>query len=323
MPNGVHKIYTNNDKDALLNLQNTASLLGISSATVRNWVKCGYLKTSNGNMKNLFHLSEIKNIKINIANGSLAKLNKRANKSKADKTFIPEEYLQDKSGYEDLNSVISFIQQKDIDISLALLLLCLNLLEQEKLLTSISIEDIRQNKDLPISKEQIKKELESWLLLTEKITIEEEYTYLLNCPLPKHRDVLGFIYQSLLLEGKKSQSGSYYTPSKIVDQIVYEYVKKDSKVFDPCCGTGQFLLAFASIIEDPNNIYGVDIDEIAVRIARINLLIGYKEKNFAPNIVCKNTLFDIGIYDLFSLNDENIKDFDVIATNPPAHNFIV
>lgn len=94
-------------------------------------------------------------------------------------------------------------------------------------------------------------------------------------------------------------------------------MKSDSKVLDPCCGTGQFLLAFADKIDDPHNIYGVDIDEIAVRIARLNLLVKYKDKNFAPNIVCKDTLFEIGNYDLCSLNDENIKDFDVIATNPP------
>ncbi|MDD3437571.1 MAG: TaqI-like C-terminal specificity domain-containing protein, partial [Candidatus Gastranaerophilales bacterium] len=84
-----------------------------------------------------------------------------------------------------------------------------------------------------------------------------------------------------------------------------------------CCGTGQFLLAFADVVKNPQNIYGVDIDEIAVRIARLNILIKYKNQNFAPNIVCKNTLFEIGNYDLFSLNDENIRDFDVIATNPP------
>jgi type I restriction-modification system DNA methylase subunit len=128
---------------------------------------------------------------------------------------------------------------------------------------------------------------------------------------------LGFLYQSLLLEGKKSLSGSYYTPETIVNEIIKDYTKKDSKVLDPCCGTGQFLLAFSEVVENPQNIYGVDIDEIAVRIARLNILIKYKDKNFAPNIVCKNTLFEIGNYDLFSLNDENIRDFDVIATNPP------
>lgn len=315
--NELQKIYIDNDKEPLLNLENTASLLGISSATVRNWVKCGYLKTSDVNTKNLFHLSEVENIKVDIANGYLEKLNKRANKSKAERTFIPEEYLQNKSGFEDLNNIVNFVKENDIDLPFALLLLCLNLLVQEKLLSPITIEDIKLKKDLLLSKKQIKEELKSWLLETEKIAIEKEYVYLLNCPLPKHRDVLGFIYQSLLLEGKKSQNGSYYTPSNIVDEIVHEYVKKDSKVFDPCCGTGQFLLAFASIVDNPNNIYGVDIDEIAVRIARINMLIQYKDKDFIPNIVCKNTLLDIGIYDLFSLNDENIRDFDVIATNPP------
>lgn len=317
MANGVQKIYTYNNEDTLLNLESTASLLGISSATVRNWVKCGYLKAFNDNTKNLFHLSEVENIKLSISNGNLTKLNRRANKSKADRTFVPEEYLQDKSKLENLNKIISFIQKNDIDISFALLLLCLNLLKKEKLIESVRLDDIAMHKNLLIIKEQIKEELKAWLLATDTTNLKKECEYLLDYPLPKHRDILGFIYQSLLLEGKKSQSGSYYTPSNIVDEIVSEYVKKDSKVLDPCCGTGQFLLAFANVIEDPNNIYGIDTDQIAVRIARINLLIRYKDKHFIPNIVCKNTLFDIGIYDLFSLDDESIKDFDVISTNPP------
>ena len=75
------------------------------------------------------------------------------------------------------------------------------------------------------------------------------------------------------------------------------------------------------LLKIPLNIYGIDSDQIAVRIARLNILIKFKKKNFAPNIVCKNTLFDIGNYDLFSLNDENIRDFDVIATNPPWGSF--
>lgn len=81
------------------------------------------------------------------------------------------------------------------------------------------------------------------------------------------------------------------------------------------------MLAFSNVVEDPSNIYGFDSDQIAVRIARLNILIKFKNRNFSPNIFCKNTLFDIRNYDLFSLNDanknENIKDFDVIATNPP------
>ncbi|MEK7549168.1 MAG: N-6 DNA methylase, partial [Patescibacteria group bacterium] len=316
MANGVLKSFID-EKKQVLTLESTASYLGISTATVRNWVKCGHLKTYNDQSSNLFNLSEIENIKSEITNGNFEKLNKRANKSKADRTFVPEEYLQDKNGLNNLNRVIDFVQKHNIDLPLALLLLCANLLVKEKVLSQISIEDIGQKKNFKFSNKQIQEEIRSWVLSVDKVEIKNEYSYLLDCPLPKHRDILGFIYQSLLLEGKKSQNGSYYTPSEIVDEIVNEYARKDSKVLDPCCGTGQFLLAFASIVENPTNIYGVDIDEIAVRIARINLLVHYKNIDFAPNIVCKNTLFEVGNYDLFSLNDENIRDFDVIATNPP------
>lgn len=316
MANGILKNFID-VKARVLTLESVALYLGISTATVRNWVKCGHLKTYSNQYSNLFNLNEIENIKSEITNGSFEKLNKRANKSKADKTFVPEEYLQDKNGLENLNEIIYFVQKYNIDLSVALLLLCVNLLIKEKVLSQISIEDIKQKKKFKFSNKQIQEEIKSWVLSTEKAEIKNEYSYLLDCPLPNHRDMLGFFYQSLLLEGKKSQNGSYYTPVEIVDEIVNEYTKKDSKVLDPCCGTGQFLLAFAGIVKDPENIYGIDIDEMAVRIARINLLVHYKNIDFVPNIVCKNTLFEVSNYDLFSLNDEHIKNFDVIATNPP------
>ena len=85
-----------------------------------------------------------------------------------------------------------------------------------------------------------------------------------------------------------------------MDDIIKDYVKKDSKVLDPCCGTGQFLLAFAHIVKNPLNIYGVDYDKIAVKIARLNILIRFKNENFVPNIFCKNTLLDIDNNDLFN-----------------------
>jgi tRNA1(Val) A37 N6-methylase TrmN6 len=317
MANGFQKLVMDNKNEAVLNLESTATFLGISTATVRNWVKCGYLQTLGEKTKYFFHLTEVENIKSNIANGNLEKLNRRANKSKAERTFIPEEYLKDKNGLDDLNKVIEFVQEKNIDISLALLLIGLNFLKREKILSEMTIEDIIHEKNLFFSNKQIGEEIKDWLSEIKIEHIQADYSFLLDCSIPKQRDTLGFIYQSLLLEGKKSQSGSYYTPSIIVDEIIGEYVKKDSKVLDPCCGTGQFLLAFSDIVENPSNIYGIDFDKIAVRIARLNILIKFKNKDFAPNIVCKNTLFDVGNYDLFSLNDENIRDFDVIATNPP------
>jgi tRNA1(Val) A37 N6-methylase TrmN6 len=299
----------------VIDLEKTASFLGISTATVRNWVKCGYLQAHTPD-KRYFHIAEIENVKANIKNGDLNKLNGRANKSKAERTFIPDEYLQDGVSVDDITKIINFVSDNNISTSFALLLLSLNSLQKEKVVTNITIQDLI-SKNLVFTNKQIGEEIKAWLSEINESDIKSEYAFLLDCTIPKQRDTLGFLYQSLLLEGKKSQNGSYYTPEVIVNEIIKDYTKKDSKILDPCCGTGQFLLAFADVIENPKNIYGVDVDEIAVRIARLNILIKYKNQNFAPNIVCKNTLFEIGNYDLFSLNDENIRDFDVIATNPP------
>lgn len=317
MANGFAKNLITYNNEAVLNIENTATFLGISTATVRNWVKCGYLQALGENTKYFFHKKDVEDIKSKISNGDLEKLSKRANKAKAERTFVPGEYIQDKAGFEGLNAIIEYVKSHNIDLFSALLFVGLNLLKKERIISDINIDDVVQKKDLPITNKQIKEEIKSWLSEIKNEITKENFSFLLDCDIPRQRDVLGFLYQSLLIEGQKSQSGSYYTPSNIVDKIITEYVKKDSKVLDPCCGTGQFLLAFADVIENPSNIYGIDSDQIAVRIARLNILIKFKNKNFAPNIVCKNTLFDIGNYDLFSLNDENIRDFDVIATNPP------
>jgi len=303
---------------SILNLEKTASFLGVSTATIRNWVKSGHLHTQNEEKGYFFHSAEIENVKNNITNGDLDKLNGRANKSKAERTFIPVEYLKDETNIDNLSKIINFVADNNISVSTSLFLLGLNLLKKEKIVLSCNIENLTDNfQNLIFTNKQIGEEVKDWLTKTNTNQIKWAYDFLLGCPLPDQRDILGFIYQSLLQEGKKSQNGSYYTPEFIVDEIIKDYVKHDSKVLDPCCGTGQFLLAFAEVAENPKNIYGIDIDEIAVRIARLNILIKYKNKDFAPNIVCKNTLLEIGNYDLFSLNDENIRDFDVIATNPP------
>lgn len=315
----MNPIFAENTLDQIVTTEKVAAMLGISTATVRNWVKCGHIRPLEPHRQNDFAVTEIENIRRQIQNGELEKLNKRANKSRAEKTFIPDEYLGDDGSITDVQKIVSFIQEKQIDVQLALLLLALNILEKSNVVTLT--DEVSDFGDLFLSKftnDQLRIELAEWLQLIEKpLAITEELQYLLKCNIPGRRDFLGVIYQSLLFEGSKSKQGSYYTPKEIVNSIVCEYVSDGMKALDPCCGTGQFLLSFAEKISDPEKIYGIDIDPTAVRIARFNVLLFYKDKKFSPNIVCKNTLFDIGKYDLFSLDDENIKDFDVIATNPP------
>ena len=302
----------------ILNIENTADLLEISTATVRNWIKCGHLPIYKNNNKYFFYRTDVEKIKSKLLNGELEKLNKRANKIKAKRTFVPEEHIKNQANFDKFNHVINFIQKNNIKTTVALFLLSLNFLKKEKILLKTNIQDIAESKKLFFINKQIQKEINSWFLEIRRESIKPQFSFLLDFELPEQRDILGIFYQSLLFEGKKSQNGSYYTPSSIVNDIITDYVKKDSKVLDPCCGTGQFLMAFAHTVENPLNIYGIDYNKTAVRIARLNILIRFKNENFVPNIFCKNTLFNVGTNDLFSFhNDKDIKDFDIIATNPP------
>ena len=265
-----------------------------------------------------FYRTDVEQIKSKLVSGELAKLNKRANKLKAKRTFIPEEHIRNQANLNAFNHIIDFIQKNNIKTTTALFLLSLNFLKRKKILLKVNTQDIIKGKNLLFINKQIQKEMHSWSLEIKRENIKPYFSFLLDCELPKGKYILGVFYQSLLFEGKKSQSGSYYTPSSVINNIVKDYVKKDSRVLDPCCGTGQFLLAFADVVKNPLNIYGIDYDQMAVRIARINILTRFKNKDFSPNIFCKNTLFDIDHNNLFSFHhDRDIQNFDVIATNPP------
>lgn len=102
---------------------------------------------------------------------------------------------------------------------------------------------------------------------------------------------------------KRKEQGIYYTPAYIVDYITRSALKpvldkcssiadlKKIKVLDPACGSGSFLVKALEVINEKykefgnpgnvwtklniliENIYGVDLDEQAVEIARLNLLI--------------------------------------------------
>lgn len=124
-------------------------------------------------------------------------------------------------------------------------------------------------------------------------------------------DVLGFIYQSLTDEGTRNIYGIYYTHKEIVDTIVDRLkIGEDQTVFDPCCGSGAFLLRCPAV--RPENLYGFDTDKIAVMIASTNLLIKYKGTSFTPRIFNQDFL-DVN---LFAAPDIP-KEFDYILTNPP------
>ncbi|MCL2039474.1 MAG: DUF559 domain-containing protein [Bacteroidetes bacterium] len=130
----------------------------------------------------------------------------------------------------------------------------------------------------------------------------------------------------------RKAGGVYYTPEYIVDYIVQNTIpkKQNIKILDPACGSGSFLLVAYQYILDiyqrksPNkkltlnerkqilleHIYGVDIDEQAVEVTKLSLLLKVlegiskeeieatkrKSEHALPslhnNIKCGNSLID-------------------------------
>lgn len=169
---------------------------------------------------------------------------------------------------------------------------------------------------------------------------------------------------------KRKEQGIYYTPTFVVDYIVKNALGpvlaecksiadlKKIKVLDPACGSGSFLVKALEAINDKykdfgadggvytklqiltENIYGVDLDEQAVEIARLNLLINaldskIKLPSLARNIKNGNSLISGTDEELKKYFGKNFRDkkpfnwqeefpevfaqggFDVIIGNPP------
>lgn len=133
-----------------------------------------------------------------------------------------------------------------------------------------------------------------------------------NCNEP---DILGAIYQLMLTEGEKNCSGAYYTPRNIVEDMLKSAgcpAPDCQQILDPCCGSGSILLTAAKLLPlAPENIYGVDSDELAVFIAKVNLLAAFPENVFTSQIYCA----DYWRYD--KLPRALQQKFQLIVTNPP------
>jgi len=182
-----------------------------------------------------------------------------------------------------------------------------------------------------------------------------------------YEQYLGYLQKGKEDKGKRKKQGIYYTPSYIVDYIVRNtigkkleeysnYAEKQSiKILDPACGSGSFLINSFDYLDnyfrklnneditDQNiaairkyrilseNIYGVDLDEQAIEIARLNLLLQAVVPNFKLPLLSKHIHIGNSL-----IEDKNISEkafvwkkeysevferdnpgFDVIIGNPP------
>lgn len=119
---------------------------------------------------------------------------------------------------------------------------------------------------------------------------------------------LSDIYEESLSESYKNKEGVFYTPQEIAAEF-FEYLPEDCSELtfcDPCCGTGNFLIEAVKRGFKPCNIYGYDIDEVALEISRKRI------KQFSGGSESK-----IEKRDFLSVPYQIEQKYDVIFTNPP------
>lgn len=301
-----------------LQVGQASQMLSVSEATLRNWVKLGIVETESKKPL-LFKLEHIEDIRSKIANGEIQKLNSRANKLHSSLEASKISHLADQKLKSVASKIIELHRLKGISYTetlTACALVVLALHDKVKFKTSKSTLDM--SKDVEWSSKHLADEFERWrgLLQSNEILIPSELWALLTS-LPSG-DLLGVIYQGIIKEGDKSKLGSYFTPSNIIHLALESVVIENGKFMDPCCGTGQFLIqAIRRFHLNPSSIYGIDLDPIAVQIARFNLLQEFKFEDIALNVICGDTILEIATETTDSETDSYLGEFEVIATNPP------
>lgn len=98
----------------------------------------------------------------------------------------------------------------------------------------------------------------------------------LNFKYDPDEDLLGFLYLSLRELRERKRSGSYYTPQNIAKRLVAsENGTYSGTILDPACGTGSILLELPDSCA-LDQIYGYDIDPLAITLLRINMALKYR-----------------------------------------------
>lgn len=256
----------------------------ISNATLRNWKKLNYID----NLENIDPKEIDKILK--------QKVGVRRNKRNSSKKIIPTSYVNDKKIITIIENIIDIKKNYNINNNEVLIEAILTILSNNNLDIPSELYDILGNRTTN----------NSFINDFKKIKIEYN----------ENNDFLGCLYMSLLSTGKKDVNGIYYTPFSVVNEIVQSIdFKNKNKIVDPGCGSGNFLIqAYKKMKKEKipsrkiiSNLYGFDIDNIAVLLSKINIYI--LEKNIDFN--------KINIYNKDFLTDDLKDKFDVIIGNPP------
>ncbi|MGP1611495.1 MAG: TaqI-like C-terminal specificity domain-containing protein [Catonella sp.] len=305
--------------EKMLSLADVCRELSISEATAKNWIKLGKLIPDKLGTT-YFSIDYMQKLKADISSGNNTALKSRRNKKFVSGRGLYYSYIpNDSKNLAPVQEIVNFVDENNIEITNDLLL---SIIADCALKLILSMSDSSIN--IPVLKAFINNEYlpEPYSFLINDLIdgiegvsdIIDEYPELFTKDYyyEKDVDVIGLLYISLKSSRERKVQGCYYTPSKVAKRLCHNLTLSDKmddkKIFDPCCGTGNFILQFPDSF-DYNNVYANDIDPLSVKLARINYAFRYRlsDKQLIYSHITESD------YLYFPKN----KKFDYILGNPP------
>lgn len=312
------------EEDKYLTFKEICDEFSISQATLKNWIKLEKIFPNkiNENNEYLFTQSNIDELKKAILDGTNSALKSRRNKTYVSGNSMYNSYISEFS--ENVSKIQSLLENlKDANINLSDEIIMLFVAE-----CAIQLYLQRRNSEF-LGSNPLHKFLTGELKLDEFTPFVEDFIvdkhaglefvdkhqnlFSINYKYEFGEDILGLLYISMKNIGNRKATGAYYTPTKIVKRLINNLFKDEScvydkKLFDPCCGTGNFLLQLPEIFT-LDNIYANDIDIISCKITKINLALHFENYDYnflADHVTNKDFLHSGSEY-----------KFDYIIGNPP------
>ena len=303
----------------VISLRQSALMMGVSIATIRNWVKAGHLAPV-AHRPLLFDAPEVQSMRARIVSGEIVRLRSRANKTGSRARFIPSEYLVSDVDRATILQIIVYVRAGSLDMAAALFCVAMRILE---LSGEVSRKPEAGSPHISSfhswRRRTVQTEMVNWHEALEHSVTSLHYELLYQSfHVVAGNDFLGTLYQALNMEGDKSRRGSYYTPVALVIEALMVREGAVSSFLDPCCGTGQYLVHAAAVLGlGLDAIFGFDSDEMAVRISRFNLMLAFRDIDMRPNVE-RVDMLALGDFSPWPESLASLRaGVDYIATNPP------
>lgn len=301
-----------------LSTAETARMIGVSDATVRNWVRAGHLAAASPRPF-IFKKEDVLALLERIRDNGFPRLRKRANRSASSAALNPG--TRNQKILADMRTFVNRIEQASREMSHAVYAAALHLLAGAGEAILPDEQAAWRFENIVWTRSAVRAVMLGWRdrlgSFPEPVTRASAKTFLSWCE-QDIDDPLGLLYQGLSSVGRNSRTGAYFTPIDAIDNALAALRERPKSFLDPCCGTGRYLVRAAKLFGvEPRNLYGFDADPVAVDIARLNILLCHPGVDFMPQVRCLDSLRELANGKASCDTNRLAGAIDAIATNPP------